>query len=928
MEYDKTLNLPKTEFPMRGGLPKKEPEILEQWETIELYKKIQEKNQGREKFILHDGPPYANGDIHLGTSLNKILKDIVVKYKSMSGFDAPYVPGWDTHGLPIAQKVSNEWKINRHEVGIPAFREKCKEYALKYVDIQRESFKRLGVRGDFDHPYLTLDSKYEGTQIKVFGDMVDKGYIYKGHKPVYWCADCETALAEAEVEYAEKKSPSIYVKFKVKDGKGILPEENTYIVIWTTTPWTLPANVAISLHPEYDYVLIEGEQDGHKEQYVLAEDLVDESFKNWGMEKGPILKRMKGVDLEYVICENPLLTRDSLVILGDHVTLETGTGAVHTAPGHGLEDFEVGQKYGLDVISPVDHKGVFTKEAGKYAGLNAVAANKDVTLDLENSGALLKLTFIKHQYPHCWRCKNPLMYRATEQWFASIKGFRDNALKAVNEDVRWIPAWGRERIHSMIAERSDWCISRQREWGVPIPIFYCGDCEEAILDKSLIYHIGDLVREKGSNLWFSEEPKDLMPEGYQCPNCGGTHFRKETDIMDVWFDSGSSNVAVLKERPELAYPADLYLEGSDQYRGWFNSSLSIAVALTDKAPYRAVLTHGYVVDGKGRKMSKSLGNGIDPKDVVKQLGADILRLWAASADYRKDISVSDEIFKQVTESYRKIRNTLRFLHGNLYDYNPSENKVDYKDLLELDQYILLRLKDTIVKAKNAYENYEFYMAFHSIHQFCILDLSALYLDVIKDRVYSSLPESKERRSAQTVIHEILRTLIILLTPILSFTMEEMYGYLSGEEKVESIQLLEMPEPNETYENNELALKWDRLLNLREHILKVLENGRQEGLFGNSLGAKLFISTEDKEILGFLQKNREEIMNLAIVSRLSIKEGPLGDKDQDFDGIYIHGEGIESEKCQRCWMLVEGIGKSKEHPTLCPRCADVVGKIEV
>ncbi len=927
MEYDKTLNLPKTDFPMRGGLPKKEPEILAKWQEMNIYKKVQDKNKGRVKYVLHDGPPYANGDIHLGTSLNKILKDIVVKYKSMNGFDAPYVPGWDTHGLPIAQKVSNVWKINRHEVGIPAFREKCKEYALKYVDIQRESFKRLGVRGDFDHPYLTLDSKYEGTQIKVFGDMVEKGYIYKGHKPVYWCADCETALAEAEVEYAEKKSPSIYVKFKIKDGKGLINTNNAYVVIWTTTPWTLPANVAISVNPEFEYVLIEAEHKGNKEKYIIAEELVDECFNNWNIEKGQIIKKFKGEELEYIICENPLIDRESLVILGDHVTLETGTGCVHTAPGHGLEDFEVGQKYNLEVISPVDHQGVFTQEAGKYAGKKAVDTNKEITIELEENNSLLSLVFIKHQFPHCWRCKQPLMFRATEQWFASIKGFREKALSAVVNDVKWIPSWGRERIYSMIAERSDWCISRQREWGVPIPIFYCGDCEEAVLDKKLIYHIGDLVAEFGSNIWFSKEASELLPEGYVCSKCGGKHFRKETDIMDVWFDSGVSNVAVLKQREELAYPADLYLEGSDQYRGWFNSSLSIAVALTDKAPYKAVLTHGYVVDGKGRKMSKSVGNGIDPKNVVKQLGADILRLWAASADYKKDISVSDEIFKQVTESYRKIRNTLRFLHGNLYDFSVSKDKVDYEDLFEIDKYILYRLNETIKKAKTAFDNYEFYMAFNSIHQFCILDLSALYLDVIKDRVYGSLPSSSKRRSAQTAIFEILKSLMIMLTPILSFTMEEIYDYLDDENKVESIQLLDFPSENEVYNNKKLANKWNRLLAIREHILKVLEKGRQDALFGNSLGAKLFISTKKEELYKFLKENEKEILDISIVSRLEIYfDGDIEGYEM-YDELYIKAENIKDEKCERCWMYVEGIGTDNIHPTLCPRCAKVIKELE-
>lgn len=927
MEYNKSLNLPKTDFSMRGNLPKKELEILKYWEENDIYNKIQVKNSGKEKFILHDGPPYANGDIHLGTSLNKILKDIIVKYKSMKGFDAPYVPGWDTHGLPIAQKVSNEWKINRNEVGVPAFREKCKEYALKYVDIQRESFKRLGIRGDFKHPYLTLDSKYEGTQIKVFGDMVEKDYIYKGYKPVYWCADCETALAEAEVEYRDHKSPSIYVKFKVIDGKNILDEYNTYLVIWTTTPWTLPANMAISVHPDFDYVLVEGEHKGNKEKYIVAKELADECFKRWNIPKGQILMEFKGSRLEFIEYKNPIINRKSMVILGNHVTLEIGTGCVHTAPGHGLEDFEVGQKYNLEVVSPIDNKGTFTKEAGKYAGNKARDMNKQISIDLDEQNAFLGLEFIKHQYPHCWRCKSPLMYRATEQWFASIKGFRENALKVIAEDIKWIPNWGRDRIYGMISERSDWCISRQREWGVPIPIFYCKECREPVLDKKLIYHIGDLVRKEGSNVWFSKTAKELMLEGYSCHKCSCKSFTKETDIMDVWFDSGVSNVAVLKEREDLSYPADLYLEGSDQYRGWFNSSLSIAVALTDKAPYKAVLTHGYVVDGNGKKMSKSLGNGIDPKDVFRQMGADVLRLWAASADYKKDISVSNEIFKQVVESYRKIRNTLRFLHGNLYDFNKKTCSISYEDIEDIDKYILYRLENTVKKTTEAYDNYEFYLAFHSIYQFCILDLSAFYLDVIKDRVYASKDDSRLRRSAQTVISKVLKDLIIILTPILSFTMEEIYGYINEDNKVISPQLLDFPEYSEKIDK-ELVERWEMLLEIREAVLKVLEAGRQEGLFGNSLGAKLYISAIDNESYDFLKKYEKTLLDISIVSRIEIQKGKKGEGYLNFKNLFIKAESISEEKCERCWMYVEGIGENKNHPTICPRCAEVIEKIEV
>lgn len=920
MEYDKTLNLPKTEFPMRGGLPKKEPEILEEWEKIDIYGLVQEKNKGHEKFILHDGPPYANADIHLGTTLNKILKDIVVKYKSMRGYDAPFVPGWDTHGLPIAQRVSNDWKVNRHEVGIPAFREKCKEYALNFVDIQRTSFKRLGVRGDFEHPYITLDSDYEGVQIKVFGDMVEKGFIYKGLKPVYWCHDCETALAEAEVEYDEKRSPSIYVRFKIKDSRGLIKGDQAYFVIWTTTPWTLPANVAISVNPKYDYVLIED----NDVQYVLAKELVESTFKDLEREPGKVLATFKGSDLELMVCENPLNQRDSLVILGEHVTLEAGTGNVHTAPGHGLDDFEAARKYELPVLSIVDHQGNFNQDAGKYAGKNAVESNKDITMDLEATGDLLKLTFIKHQYPHCWRCHSPLMFRATEQWFASIKGFREEALKAITEDVQWIPSWGRDRIYNMVADRSDWCISRQREWGVPIPIFYCEKCEEPVLDKKVIYRIGDLVSEKGSNIWFSEPAEKLLPEGYTC-SCGHQHFRKETDIMDVWFDSGVSSQAVLKKRSELAYPADLYLEGSDQYRGWFNSSLSIAVALTGKAPYKAVLTHGYVVDGKGRKMSKSMGNGVDPKKVIKQLGADILRLWTASADYRKDISASDEILKQVTETYRKLRNTLRFLHSNLYDYN-REERVDYEALSSLDQYILMRLNDTVKRSTEYYDNYEFYQALHTISHFCVVDLSAFYLDVIKDRMYASAPDDIKRRSAQQVMDEILRKLITLLTPVLSFTMEEIWSYCGEENNFVSPQLLDWPSVEPEYENQEVLVKWERLLGIREVVLRHLELGRKENLFGNSLGAKLILKTADGDLYGFLKDNEKIILDMTIVSRLEIKQ--CSEETTNIEQVgeqrfTLDVEAISGDKCERCWMLSEGIGDSKDHPALCPRCVAVV-----
>lgn len=788
LDYGKTLNLPQTDFPMRGNLPKKEPEILDKWEEMDIYKKVQEANKGNKKFVLHDGPPYANGDIHLGHTLNKILKDIIVKYHSQRGYDAPYVPGWDTHGLPIELRAIQDLNLNRKEIDLVKFREYCRDYALKYIGIQKEQFKRLGIRGDWDDPYITLKPEYEAEQITVFGEMAKKGYIYKGLKPVYWCSQCETALAEAEVEYHEKRSPSIYVKFPVKDAKGLFDEEQSFVVIWTTTPWTLPANLAIALHPEYVYQLIQIE----KEKFLMAKDLVADVLKAVGYEgEYTIVKEFVGKELDRVLCVHPFLDRDSLVILGEHVTLDQGTGCVHTAPGHGVEDFEVAKKYNLDILSPVDNTGTFTQEAGALAGIKTEDANKLITEELDKSGYLLKLDFIKHQYPHCWRCKTPTLYRATEQWFASIDGFRQEALDAINQ-VKFIPAWGRDRIYNMIADRSDWCISRQRTWGVPIPIFYCQDCNKEIINDETIEHIKGLFKEHGSDIWFAKDAEDLVPEGLTCSECGGKKFRKETDIMDVWFDSGSSHKAVLTTREELKWPADLYLEGSDQHRGWFNSSLSTSVATTGRAPYEAVLTHGFLVDEKGRKMSKSLGNGIDPLEVINEMGADILRLWVSSADYRSDVAVSPGILKQATESYRKIRNTFRYMLGNLYDFDVNQDRVPYDQLLELDKWAILKLAKLVKRVTKAYDDYEFHVVYHGVHNFCTVDLSAFYLDVVKDRLYTSQASSLERRSAQTVIYDICTALVKVLTPILAFTTEEIWSYLPLENKPESVQLAGWP----------------------------------------------------------------------------------------------------------------------------------------
>ncbi len=924
MDYGKTLNLPKTDFPMRGNLPKREPEILKWWEEINVYQLVQEKNKGRPKFVLHDGPPYANGHIHLGHVLNKVLKDIIVKYHSMAGYDAPYVPGWDTHGLPIEQQAIKNLKINRHEIDPVSFRKQCRDYALKFVDIQREEFKRLGVRGDWENPYLTLYPKFEAKQIRVFGEMAKKGYIYKGLKPVYWCATCETALAEAEVEYYDKESPSIYVKFPVKDGKGLLPEENTYVVIWTTTPWTIPANVAISLHPELEYVLV---QFGEEKQ-LLGKDLLESYLEATGLENPKILKEFKGEQLDKAVCKHPFLDRDSLLILGEHVTTDAGTGCVHTAPGHGVEDFEVGKQYNLPVIAPVNNRGVFTEEAGIFAGRKIWDANQPIIDEIKAQGLMVHVDKIKHSYPHCWRCKQPIFYRATEQWFASVEGFRQQALDAIRNKIKFIPSWGEERIYNMIEGRSDWCISRQRTWGVPIPIFYCEDCGKEVINEETITHLEKIFAEHGSDAWFAMDVKDLLPEGITCSECGGSKFKKEKDIMDVWFDSGSSHVGVLMQPelwPELRWPADLYLEGSDQHRGWFNSSLSTSVAVFGEPPYKAVLTHGFTVDEKGRKMSKSLGNVVDPLKIIDQMGADILRLWVSSADYRSDLVVSHNILKQMSEAYRKIRNTARFLLGNLNDFDPTADSLPYQELNELDRWALLRLHRLIEKAIKAYDNYEFHVVYHAVHNFCVLDMSNRYLDIIKDRLYTMPAKSKERRGAQTVLYQVLDALVRLLTPILAYTTEEIWRYMPKPEGSPiSVQLLDMPQVNEEYLDADLEQKWDRLMQIRSEVLKSLENARQEKFIGNSLEAAVHVYADD-ELYQFLKPMEEELAVLFITSQAHLHQGLPADvkASETVPALAVKVEKAAGEKCERCWMYHEEVGQNTEHPALCPRCASVI-----
>lgn len=920
-KYDATLNLPQTQFPMRANLPTREPEILNFWEKIGIYDMVQEQNAGKPQFILHDGPPYANGNIHVGHTMNKVLKDIIVKYKSMAGFDSPYVPGWDTHGLPIEQQAIKALGLDRHRTDVVEFRNHCKQYALKYMGLQREQFKRLGVRGDWEHPYLTLDPVFESIQVQVFGAMANKGYIYKGLKPVYWCGDCETALAEAEVEYGDKVSPSIFVKFPVKDGRGVLPDD-AFVVIWTTTPWTLPANTGISLHPEFKYVLV---QVGN-EKYLIAKELLETVAAQIGWTGYQVVQEFEGRQLERVVCSHPFFARDSLVILGEHVTLDAGTGCVHTAPGHGEEDFYVGKQYDLEVISPVDDRGCFTAEAGPFEGLYVHKANDAVIAELVNRGLLLKSSSIEHQYAHCWRCKNPIIYRATEQWFASIDGFRQNALKAIDE-VRWIPAWGRERIYNMVRDRGDWCISRQRTWGVPIPIFYC-ECGETVVNPETIERISNLFAEHGSDIWFQKEAADLLPAGYKCPSCGGQSFRKETDIMDVWFDSGSSHMAVLETYKGLRWPADMYLEGSDQHRGWFNSSLSTAVAVRGQAPYRQVLTHGFTVDEQGRKMSKSLGNVIDPLEMINEMGADILRLWVSSADYRNDVSVSKNIIRQCAEAYRKIRNTCRFILSNLYDFDPQQDSVPYADLNELDRWALLKFNKLVRRVSRAYEEYEFHVVFHSIHNFCTIDLSNIYFDILKDKLYCSHPGDPGRKAAQTVMYQLIHGLVVMLTPVLAFTSEEIWSHLKREGQPESVQLLNWPAESDQYMDEALEKRMDMVLSAREVVTKAMEEARNKKIIGHSLGASIVIYANEEWQAAL--SGTADLDKMFIVSKAEVKPESQRPAEavslENVTGVWVQVQPAEGEKCERCWIIEPSVGQQSTYPTLCSRCCQVVEQL--
>lgn len=916
MDYKDTLLMPQTDFPMRGNLPNKEPDIQKDWEEQGIYKRVQEHTKDRPKFILHDGPPYANGDIHMGHALNKILKDMIVRYKSMSGYNAPYVPGWDTHGLPIETALTKNKKVKRKEMSVADFRKLCEEYAWEQIEGQREQFKRLGVRGDWENPYVTLKPEYEANQILVFGEMAKKGYIYKGLKPVYWSPSSESALAEAEIEYQDKRSPSIYVAFEVKDGKGIL-KAGDKIIIWTTTPWTIPANLGIAIHPDLEYSVIEA----NGVRYVTASALADTVVKALEFEEAAVVQTFKGNELEHAVAIHPLYGRDSFVMLGDHVTTDAGTGCVHTAPGHGEDDFVIGQRYGLDVLCPVDEKGNLTAEAPGFEGLFYDQANKAITEKLEEKGALLKLEFITHSYPHDWRTKKPVIFRATAQWFASIKDFRNDLLDAIKE-TKWMPEWGETRLYNMVRDRGDWCISRQRAWGVPIPVFYAENGEPVITDET-IAHVSELFRKHGSNIWFEKEASELLPDGFTHPGSPNGTFTKEQDIMDVWFDSGSSHQGVLEERDDLMRPADLYLEGSDQYRGWFNSSLSTAVAVTGKAPYKGILSHGFTLDGNGRKMSKSLGNVVIPAKIMKQLGADILRLWVSSVDYQADVRVSDEILKQVAEVYRKIRNTFRFLHGNLADFDPAKDAVAHEELREVDQYILIKLNKLIDKVKTSYDNYEFASIYHSIHNFCAIELSSFYLDFAKDVVYIEHADHKERRAMQTVFYETLLALVKLTAPILPHTTDEMWKHLSFVSE-KSVQFVDMPESKLIENADQIEQKFDRFMKSRGDVLKALEEARNAKVIGKSSAAcvTMYPSPETKALF---ESINEDLKQLFIVSdwKIAGTPGQAPEEALEFEAGKILVTPAEGKTCQRCRMVSKEVGQDVNHPELCPRCADIV-----
>lgn len=935
-DYKSTLNLPKTNFAMKANLAQKEPEMIKFWDKIKAAQAMRSASGENGPYVLHDGPPYANGHIHMGTALNKILKDIVVKSRNMQGYACSYVPGWDCHGLPIEHKVEQELKAKRKDLPALTVRRLCREYANKWIDIQRQEFIRLGVLGEWQDPYLSMKPEYEAAIASNLAEFVAKGNVYRSRKPIYWCCSCHTALAEAEVEYADISSPSLFVAFPLKDPaiRKKFPkatDAENYVIIWTTTPWTIPDNLAVCLHPDFEYVLVLAQG----KQYLLAKERLEQCALDFGWENIEILGEIQGSELEGIIARHPFYEREAPLILGKHVSLDAGTGCVHTAPGHGREDYEVGQKYGLEIYSPLDDAGKFLPNVEFFGGSSIWEANPAVIAKLQDSGLLLNAGKIKHSYPHCWRCKKPVIFRATTQWFISMEAndLRNRALEAINNDVRWIPTWGRERIYNMIESRPDWCISRQRQWGVPILALKCKNCGAVWNDPAWMREICSrfATHATGCDFWYESSVEDLTPPGLSCPHCGKSEWEKETDILDVWFDSGSSFAAVLEARPSLHFPADLYLEGSDQHRGWFHSSLLIAEGIRDKAPYHSVLTHGYVVDGEGRKMSKSIGNVIAPQDLTGKYGAEILRLWTSSVDYQDDIRISPQILDRLVDAYRRIRNTCRFILGNLYDFN-AEDILDTNALLPLDRYALHKAAQIHKRLQKAYLDFEFHKIYHGLHNYCVSDLSALYLDILKDRLYASSPKSKDRRSAQTALWHILHILLLDMAPVLSFTAEEIFQQLPKHLRgpVETVFALQPFDVSAFQLPAEEEANWDFFLAVRAFVNKAIENARQAGILGHSLDARvtLFLDDKAKEML---EKTGANLRSSFIVSQLEL--APLAratdnaQTDETLVNVKAEVQKAKGEKCARCWIYSEELGNNKNWPDLCPRCASVMDEIK-
>jgi isoleucyl-tRNA synthetase len=938
MDYKATLNLPKTAFPMKANLPKSEPEMLAWWESFGIYKRVRQAAAGRPLWILHDGPPYANGHIHLGTMLNKVLKDVIVKSRSMSGFNAVYVPGWDCHGLPIEHQVDKELGLDRPGIDVRNAmdpvekRRKCREYALRFIDIQRGEFKRLGVFGDWDNPYITMEPAYQAVIAREFGRFVGRGLVYKGLKPVHWCMHCRTALAQAEVEYEDQRTPSVWVKFPMtsvpSELQSVLGKRRVFAVIWTTTPWTLPANLAIAVHPSQEYVaLAKGD-----EVYLVARALMDDFLRLFPDREHTVLASLSGDKLVGHGFRHPWIAREGKIAAADFVGVDQGTGLVHIAPGHGEEDYELGKSLGLKIYNPVDDAGRFVADVEHFAGLTVWEANPKIIEHLKSVGMLIAQRPLDHTYPHCWRCKNPTLFRATEQWFIDLnkRDFRAHALEAIKRDVQWIPSWGEDRIYNMVAHRLEWVISRQRVWGVPIVAFYCTGCETLLLDERIVEHVAAIFRQgRGADEWYARAARELLPAGTRCAKCGGEDFRKEMDILDVWFDSGCSHAAVLETRPELHWPAELYLEGSDQHRGWFQSSLLESIGTRDAPPYKSVVTHGFFVDGEGRKMSKSLGNVITLDEVLPKFGAEVLRLWVAAEDYTQDIRVSMEILDRLADAYRRMRNTFRFLLGNLGDFDPARDRQSHARLDEVDRWVLDRLARLIDRARRAYDEYEFHTVVHSVHNFCAVDLSALYLDIIKDRLYTSLPDDLRRRAAQTVCYDVFSALARLLAPILTFTTEEAWRHLSGAHG-ESVHLERFPEAPREWLDDTLNRDWDRLLEVRREVAKALETARAGKLIGSGLEAAVRIANAPEDLPALLRAKRELLPTVFIVSRVdldrSAARASVTYESQDIPGLVIGVDRARGEKCERCWTRSEHVGESREHPTLCERCVPIVTRL--